>query len=165
MNIDIKNLDLGIQILFPQKHTDERGFVSEILRNDWTEFFDGGFPQQINISKSDPGVIRAWHRHSRGQIDYFLVQKGTVKICAYDGNKNSNSFGKLVEIISDENETKIVKIPGHLWHGTKTISTFPSETIYFLTKLYDYKNPDEERLDWNSTEVINPTTKKPYQWM
>lgn len=165
MKIDVENLDLGIQILFPTKNIDKRGFVSEILRNDWKEFFDGGFPQQINISHSNPGVIRAWHRHSRGQIDYFLVQKGTMKICAYDGDLSSSSYGKLIEIISDEKEMKIIKIPGHLWHGTMTTSKFPSETIYFLTKLYDYENPDEERLDWNSPTIINPNTKKPYQWI
>lgn len=165
MNLDIQNLDLGIQILFPQKNNDKRGFISEILRNDWKEFFDSDFPQQINVSKSNPGVIRAWHRHSRGQIDYFLVQKGTMKICAYDADMNSDSCGKLVEIIADEKEFKIVKIPGHLWHGTMTISKFPSETLYFLTNLYDYQNPDEERLDYDSAEIIDPKTKKPYQWI
>ena len=87
-----------------------------------------------------------------------------MNVYAYDGNVTSDSFGRLVEIIADEKELKIVKIPGHLWHGTITLSQFPSETLYFLTNLYDYQNPDEERLDYNSTEIIDPKTKKPYQW-
>mgnify|MGYP003300136121 CR=1 FL=1 len=30
--------------------------------------------------------------------------------------------------------------------------------------LYNYENPDEERLDWNDPSIIDPTTQKPYDW-
>ena len=112
--LEIENCDLGVKILTPKKNIDERGFVSEVLRSDWKEFFDGKFPEQINISKSLPGVIRAWHRHKRNQVDYFMVQQGRMKICAYDGNKESLDFGKLVEIKTVEDKLQIIKIPGHL---------------------------------------------------
>ena len=164
MILKIKNYDLGVQTLSPEINFDERGFVTEIFRTDWFDFFDGLLPKQVNLSKSKPGVIRAWHKHSRNQTDYFLVTKGTMKICVYDGNKKSDTFGKLVEIYADGEDLKIVKVPGHFWHGTKTTSSIPSETIYFLTNLYDYENPDEERMDWNDDSVINPKTKTPYDW-
>lgn len=164
MELNIKNYDLGIKTLTPKINYDDRGFVTEIFRTDWFDFFEGIVPKQVNLSKSNPGVIRAWHRHTRNQIDYFLVKKGTMKICIYDGDKNSQTFGKLVEIIVGDDELKIVKIPGHFWHGTKTVSDIPSETIYFLTNLYDYKNPDEQRLDFNDPSIIDPRTKKTYDW-
>jgi len=164
MSLDIKNYDLGIKVLTPSQNIDERGFVSEVLRSDWKEFFDGGFPQQINVSKSYPGVIRAWHKHSRKQVDYFMVQEGKMKICVYDGHMDSKSFGKLVELIVSEEKLQIIKVPGHFWHGTKTISKEPSVTIYFINNLYNYKNPDEERLPWNDSSIIDPRTKKPYDW-
>ena len=59
---------------------------------------------------------------------------------------------------------QIIKIPGHLWHGTKNIGNIPSETIYFMNNLYDYDNPDEERIDWNDPSVIDPKTQKPFDW-
>ena len=93
-----------------------------------------------------------------------MVTKGKMKICIYDGDKNSKTFGKLVEIIAGDDELKIVKVPGHFWHGTKTVSDIPSETIYFLTNLYDYENPDEQRLDFNDSSIIDPRTKKTYDW-
>ena len=164
MELNIKNYELGVKTLIPNVNYDERGFVTEIFRSDWIEFFDGIIPKQVNLSSSKPGVIRAWHRHNRNQIDYFLVKKGKMKICIYDGNKESKTFGALVEISAGEDEFKIVKVPGHFWHGTKTISDTPSETIYFLTNLYNYENPDEERLDWNDPSIIDPKTKKPYKW-
>jgi len=162
--LDIKSYDLGVKILTPKINIDERGFVSEVFRSDWKEFFDGKFPGQVNISKSNPNVIRAWHKHNRNQTDYFMVQEGTMKICAYDGNKESSTYGKLVEIKASGKKLQIIKIPGHLWHGTKTISDEPSITIYFLTNLYDYSNPDEERINWNDSLIIDPRTKKPYDW-
>ena len=164
MILKTQNYDLGVQTLNIETNFDERGFVAEIFRTDWLEFFDGVLPKQVNLSKSKPGIIRAWHRHSRNQTDYFLVTKGAMKICVYDGNKESDTFGKLVEIYADGENLKIVKVPGYFWHGTKTISSIPSETIYFLTNLYEYENPDEERMDWNDDSVINPKTKTPYDW-
>ena len=162
--MNIKNYDLGVKVLIPKKNNDARGFVSEILRDDWKEFFDGDFPKQINISKSLPGVIRAWHRHSRGQIDHFMVQTGKMKICVYDAEKDSKTFGKLVELTASGDELQIIKIPGHFWHGTMTIGQEPSITIYFINNLYNYENPDEERMPWNEPSIIDPRTKKPFDW-
>ena len=51
-----------------------------------------------------------------------------------------------------------------MWHGTKNIGNEPSETIYFMNNLYDYDNPDEERIDWNDPSVIDPKTQKPFDW-
>ncbi|MEM3648023.1 MAG: dTDP-4-dehydrorhamnose 3,5-epimerase, partial [Thermoproteota archaeon] len=81
------------------------------------------------------GIVRAWHRHLRGQTDYFIVVKGAMKICAYD-----EETGELDEIIGSEDKLQIIRIPGHYWHGTKTIGVKPSLTIYFVTKLYKNKN-------------------------
>ena len=61
---------------------DERGFFAEALRQDWQDFIDE-WTVQANLSYSYPSVVRAWHKHLRGQVDYFLVIKGAIKICAY----------------------------------------------------------------------------------
>ena len=47
---------------------DERGFFSEVLRTDWKEFLEGEQVNQINLSYSYPNIVRAWHKHTRGQI-------------------------------------------------------------------------------------------------
>jgi len=58
----------------------------------------------------------------------------------------------------------VVRIPGTYWHGTKTVGNEPSLTVYFVTKLYDYQNPDEERRPWNDPSIIDPKTGKPFDW-
>ena len=164
MELNIKNYDLGVQVLTPKINYDERGFVSEIFRNDWKGFFGKDKPTQINISKSHPGVIRAWHRHLRDQVDFFTVLKGTLKICIYDNDNESKTFGKLVEIITNGDKLQIIKVPGNFWHGTKTIGDEPSLTVYFINNMYNYDDPDEERIPWNNSSIIDSRTKRAYDW-
>ena len=149
----------GVKVFELKKIPDERGFFAEILRKDWREILGDEWIVQANLSYSYPGVIRAWHRHKRGQIDYFIVLQGAMRICAYDDQTK-----QLDEIVSTEHKLQIVRIPGHYWHGTKTIGYKPSLTLYFVTRLYDYANPDEERRPWNDPSIIDPKTGKPYDW-
>ena len=161
---EIKKFELeGILLKNLSVLPDERGFFVEAIRKDWKDLFDE-FISQANLSLSYPGMIRAWHRHARHQIDYFVVLKGAIKIVAYDGNENSKTFSKLVEIISSADRLQIVRIPGHYWHGTKTLGTEPSLTLYFVNNLYDYHSPDEERREWNDNSIIDPKTNQPYDW-
>ncbi|MGD0496239.1 MAG: dTDP-4-dehydrorhamnose 3,5-epimerase family protein [Candidatus Bathyarchaeia archaeon] len=147
---------------------DERGFFAEALRQDWKEMFLDEWITQVNVSSSYPNVVRAWHKHVRGQVDYFLVLKGAMKICAYE-----EETGKLAEVITSSEKPTIVRIPGKYLHGTKTVSNEPSLTVYFVTRLYDYKNPDEVRRPWNDQKIVpteingkkdDPRVGKPWDW-
>ena len=147
-----------------KKLPDERGFFAEILREDWSDFTQGDKIVQANLSYSYPGMIRAWHRHLRGQVDYFIVLKGAMKICAYDDEPSSATNGQLDEIVASSERLQVVRIVGKNWHGTKTISSEPSLTMYATTRLYDYKNPDEERRNWNDPKIVDPKTKQSFDW-
>jgi dTDP-4-dehydrorhamnose 3,5-epimerase len=158
----------GIKVYELKTLPDERGFLCEILRQDWKDFLEDEWIAQANLSYSYPGVVRAWHRHMRGQVDYFLVVEGAMKICAYDDEAN-----ELDEIITGERKLQLVRIPGHYWHGTRTIGDKPSLTVYFVTRLYDYERPDEERRPWNDPTIIpkvingkseDPRVGRPWDW-
>lgn len=154
----------GVKVYDLKKFPDERGFFCEIMREDWKEFHEGEFIKQANLSMSYPGIIRAWHRHNLGQVDYFIVIKGAMKICAYDDREKSATKGELVEIIASDERLQVVRIPGLYWHGTKTVSSYPSSTVYFVSLLYNYENPDEERRPWNDPTIIDPKNGKPFDW-
>jgi dTDP-4-dehydrorhamnose 3,5-epimerase len=147
---------------------DERGFFAEAFRQDWKEFFEDEQITQANLSYSYPNIVRAWHKHLKGQIDHFFVLKGAMKICAYE-----EETGKMAEVIASGEKPTVVRIPGKYFHGTKTISDTPSLTIYFVNRLYDYKNPDEHRRPWNDQTIIpteingkknDPRVGKPWDW-
>jgi len=144
----------GIVIKEIKKFVDERGFFSEILRDDWKDLLFKDQIIQFNLSYSYPGIVRAWHRHLRGQVDYFICITGAIKVCAYDDRESSKTFGELDEIILSGESLKIGRIPGILWHGYKAIGTEPIKMLYGVYQLYEYGNPDEERRPWNDPIII-----------
>jgi dTDP-4-dehydrorhamnose 3,5-epimerase len=158
----------GITIKPIKRFSDERGFFTEVMRKDWKALFAEDKIAQANLSVTYPGVIRAWHRHLRGQTDYFIVLKGAMKICAYDEKTE-----ELNEIISTGQDMQIVRMPGHYWHGFKAFGNEPAMLLYFTTNLYDYANPDEERRAWNDPTLTprsingkadDPRAGKPWDW-
>lgn len=147
-----------------KRFPDERGSFAELIREDWSDLLGGDRILQASLSVSHPGIIRAWHRHARGQVDYFAVIEGSLKICAYDDRPGSPTRGQMEEMVLSGGRLQVARIPGHYWHGTKGVSPGPSTTLYFFNKMYDAKNPDEERRPWNDPTILNPRTGKPYDW-
>ncbi len=154
----------GVRVYDLKANADERGFFAELFRHDWKELLGDDSVVQTNLSYSYPGMVRAWHRHSRGQVDYFIVLEGSLKICAYDDNQKSTTHGQLDEILASGRRLQVVRVPGHYWHGTKALGDKASLTVYCVNRLYDAKNPDEERRPWNDPGIIDPRTSKPFDW-
>lgn len=143
----------GIIVKQLKRHADERGYLMEMLREDWPEF--GGFAQTY-ISMNYPGVIRAWHYHKL-QDDYWVVPKGMVKAVVYDARKDSPTYGEVNEFFMGDNNPILLKIPVGTMHGYKTVGTEPSLLINFPTKLYNREEPDEYRAAYDSPDI-------PYDW-
>ena len=154
----------GVRSWDIKKLPDERGFFAEIMRSDLGAPLEGDTIVQSNLSMSYPGMIRAWHRHRRGQVDYFVVVRGAMKICAYDDDPASPTKGQLDEVIASAERLQVVRIPGKYWHGTKTVSPDPSMTVYMVSRMYDPKDPDEDRRAWNDPAILDPRTKAPFDW-
>ncbi len=134
-----------------KRHPDERGHLIEVLRSDWDDIFKG-FAMSY-VSKTYPGVVRAWHRHPRTrQRDTFAVLQGMAKIVVYDPDT-----GDLDEHFVGEDNPVLLSFDGSKWHGFKAIGDKPCLLINFPTKLYDYEDPDEERLPHDTEEI-------PYDW-
>jgi dTDP-4-dehydrorhamnose 3,5-epimerase len=158
----------GIKIKTVDRFIDERGFFTEVMRTDWKDLFGNDTIKQANHSFTYPNVIRAWHRHLRGQVDYFLVLKGSIKIGVYDDHS-----GELDEIVSSGLDLKVVRVPGEYWHGFKAVGNEPAMLLYFTTNLYDTSNPDEERRAWNDQTIVpklvngrkdDSRVGKPWDW-
>src|SRR5512136_1635702 len=111
----------GIKIKPITRFIDERGFFAEVMRKDWKDLFGEDSVAQSNFSFTYPNVIRAWHRHLRGQVDYFLVIKGAINICAYDDKTQ-----ELNEVVSSGSDLQVVRMPGHYWHGFKAVGNEPA---------------------------------------
>jgi len=132
---------------------DERGWLIEILRNDWEHFKEFG---QAYVTAAYPQVVKAWHMHKK-QTDNITCVKGMIKLVLHDGRKKSKTRGETNEFTIGEKNLLLVQIPPEVWHGFKTISEDYSLVLNVPTELYNYDKPDEFRLPPD-------TDKIPYDW-
>jgi len=132
---------------------DERGRLMEILRSDEELFQKFG---QLYMTTAYPGVVKGWHYHKR-QIDNFAVVKGTIKLALYDSRPESKTYREVNEFFLGEHNPILVQIPCMVLHGFKGVGTEEAIVVNCPTEVYDYKEPDEFRVDAFSKEV-------PYDW-
>lgn len=132
---------------------DERGRLTEILRSDSGLFSNFG---QVYVTSAYPGVIKAWQMH-RVQDDNVACITGMIKLVLYDGRDGSPTRGELTELFAGEHNPVLVHIPRGVFHGYKCISEKEACVVNVPTELYNYREPDEVRLDKDTDEI-------PYDW-
>src|SRR3990170_3287790 len=101
------NLIEGVIVKKLNNIHDERGFLMELLRSDWSEFERFA---QAYITSGYPGVIKAWHYHKK-QRDHFVCISGMAKLVLYDSRENSQTKGIINELFIGEMNQVLVKIP------------------------------------------------------
>ena len=132
-------------------NVDERGHLVEVFRNDWNEYNIS--PEMSYYSMTYPGIIRAWHRHLEGQIDHFVCPEGRIKVGVYDDRVDSRTQGELNTFVIGEHNQQVIRIPGECWHGFKVVGNEQALLLNFPTNLYDYEDPDEERLPPDTDKI------------
>ncbi len=94
---------------------------------------------QINYSLMYPGVIKAWHRHKL-QTDFWMCVRGHLKVGVHR-DTDSTTWS----IVIGEKKPGLLLIPETLWHGGATVANESAGLLYYVTRAFDMKNPDEER--------------------
>jgi len=132
---------------------DERGRLMEILRGDEEMFQKFG---QVYMTTTYPGVIKAWHYH-KIQTDNIAVVKGMLKVALYDPREGSPTRGEVDEFFIGEHNPLLIQVPPQVYHGWKCISEQEAIVINCPTEPYNYRNPDEYRLPFDTDQI-------PYDW-
>jgi dTDP-4-dehydrorhamnose 3,5-epimerase len=143
----------GVKVKKLRVIPDERGRLMEILRNDDECYAQFG---QVYMTTAYPGVVKGWHYHKK-QFDNMAVVKGMMKIVLYDGRKDSATFGEVNEFFAGEHNPVLIHIPPYVYHGFKCISPEEAIVVNTPTEVYNYKDPDEFRVDPHSNDI-------PYDW-
>lgn len=132
---------------------DERGRLMEVFRNDDDLYEKFG---QVYMTTNYPGVVKAWHYH-KIQTDNVVCVKGMMKVVLYDNRDDSKTKGEVNEFFIGDYNPMLVQIPPHVYHGWKCISKDESIAVSVPTEPYNYEEPDEFRLPFDSKEI-------PYDW-
>ncbi len=133
---------------------DERGYLMEILRREDEDLLSQF--GQVYMTTAYPGVVKGWHYHNK-QDDNFAVVKGMIKLVLYDLRIDAPTHGEVNEFFIGEHRPMLVHIPHGIAHGFKGIGIEEAIIINTVTEMYDYKMPDEFRIDPHSGEI-------PYDW-
>lgn len=129
----------------PQVFGDDRGYFSEIFRQDKLNAFLGyniNFCQD-NESKSSMGVLRGLHYQlaPHAQTKLVRVITGTVLDVAVDIRKGSPTFGQHVTVeLSSENKKQLL-VPRGFAHGFVVLS----KEATFAYKVDNYYAPEFDR--------------------
>jgi len=143
----------GVKVRPLRRLPDERGFLMEMLRSDWEEFEKFG---QVYVTAVYPGVVKGWHYHKL-QTDHFICVHGMAKVVLYDQREGSPTRGQVNEFFIGDLNPALIKIPPGVLHGFKGVGTELALIVNVPTELYNYAQPDEYRLPWDSPDV-------PYDW-
>jgi dTDP-4-dehydrorhamnose 3,5-epimerase len=139
----------GVRVKALRRIVDDRGWLMEIFRSDWPEFKKFG---QTYLTICKPGVVKGWHYHKL-QWDHFVPIRGNALIALFDPREGSKSKGRLMEIEVMEGEPKFIEIPPLVYHGFTPMDDEEIWVVNTPTELYNYKQPDEYRLDWDDRSI------------
>ena len=141
----------GVLIKPLRQIADERGKIMHMLRADDPSFEKFG---EIYFSVVYPGVVKAWHIHSKMTLNYAVVS-GMIKLVLYDGRPDSPTKGEIQEIFFGEDNCVLVRVPTNVINGFKGIGVKPAIVANCATLPHD---PDEiQRKDPFDSSI-------PYDW-
>ena len=139
-DVKIKKLNINL---------DDRGFLAEIIKAD-DDFFKE--IKQTNYTETHPGVIKAFHWHKK-QWDFWFVVSGSAQVVLYDLRANSPTKGETNVFYLGNDNRSVLAIPPGVAHGYRVLGNKNLGLVYYTTEVYDAKNPDEERVDFNDQKI------------
>lgn len=154
----------------PTVHNDERGYFTEIFKQNELELFLGhsvNFIQE-NETKSSFGVLRGLHYqlNPHSQTKLVRVSKGAVLDVVVDLRKDSPTFGKHIAVELTSENKKQLFIPSGFAHGFIVLE----DETRFVYKVDNYYFPDSERgiafddpelaIDWKLKKIDIKLSKK-----
>ena len=129
--------------------SDNRGYFREILRDDDKLLKRFG---QASISLTKHGIIKAFHWH-KSQDDLFYVVSGDAQVVLYDIRENSKTFKQTMTFKMNDKGHKLLFVPKKVAHGYKVLGKKPLIMLYFMSRSYKQKKPDEQRLAYDDKKI------------
>ncbi len=142
----------GVQIIPIKNFVGEDGDFSEIIRlkSGQIEGLEGVEVEQINRSRLLPNAIKGWHLHFAQDDIFYLPPSDSLLVGLWDLRKASATNGVSMKITLGAGQSSLLFIPRGVAHGMTNISGEAIDLFYFVTGQFDFKNPDERRVPWDS---------------
>ena len=143
----------GVRVIELARHADDGGAMTELARlTDGRAAGLGDFTvRQVNYSEMAPGVIKAFHLHTRQTDVWFVPASDRMLVLLLDVRKGSRTEGARQRLMLGNGASRLLVIPPGVAHGVRNLGEHPGRIIYF-TDLHFSPEPatcDEGRLPWD----------------
>lgn len=116
------------------KHVDERGWLTEVFRQD--ELEEQYFPVMGYISMTAAGVARGPHEHAH-QADFFVfLGPSNFKIYLWDNRTSSPTYMVRQVLYAGEDAPKSIIIPPGVVHAYKNVGETRGMVVNFPNRLF-----------------------------
>lgn len=138
----------------PKRFVDERGYFSEIFKNDWfrRNISDVTFVQENQSLSRTPGTIRGLHFQTEPFAQGKLVRclAGAIFDVAVDIRQDSPRFGQWTAVELTPEKGNQLWIPAGFAHGFCTLN--PNSVLcYKVTAVYSPEN--DKGVAWNDPDI------------
>lgn len=132
---------LDVELIGLRAHTDARGGLTEIFRDDWVR----ESAVQWNLVRSEPNVLRGVHVHVRHR-DYLVPLAGRLAVGLSDVRERAPTFGAARMLVLSSEQPELLVIPPGIAHGFYAAE--PATFVYGVTSYWDPQH-DELRCRWD----------------
>jgi len=155
-NLSLQSYDsqktIGSVRLLPfDLHTDDGGDFHEVarLREGMAKSPEGFALRQINRSRFNPGLVKAFHLHLKQDEIWAVHPLDRLLVGLLDVRKGSETEGVRMRVVMGGGRCNMLYIPRGVAHGGKVLDQKPVDVVYLTNQEFSLDAPDEWRLPWN----------------
>src|SRR6059036_2684255 len=143
----------GVEIVELKRFGDDGGNFTELVRANEgrAEALRDFTVHQVNYSEVEPGVIKAFHVHTRQTDVWFVPPSDRMLVVLLDVRKGSRTEGARQRVVLGNGASRLLLIPAGVAHGVRNLADRTGRIVYF-TDLHFSPEPatcDEGRLPWD----------------
>ncbi len=141
----------GVQLIDFDFYPDDGGDFFEVARlsNGFAERVTDFELRQINRSRFNPGLVKAFHLHLRQDEIWAVHPLDRLIVGLFDVRSGSETEGTHMRLVLGGGKCKLLYIPRGVAHGGAVPGQNPVDVIYLVNQQFSLDNPDEWRLPWN----------------
>ncbi len=124
----------GVVIRELKQHTDPRGWLVELFRQD--EMVPEYYPVMAYISMTKPGVARGPHEHTDQADCFCFIGPATFRLYLWDNRPDSRTYGNKAQLELGEKNPTMVIVPKGVVHGYKNIDSYDGIVYNATNRLY-----------------------------
>jgi dTDP-4-dehydrorhamnose 3,5-epimerase len=152
----------GVTLVELRRFVDDGGSMTELTR--LVRAHPQALPdfevRQVNYSEIEPGVIKAFHLHTRQTDVWYVPPSDRLLVVLLDVRTGSRTEGARMRLVLGAGASRLLAVPPGVAHGVRNLGTTTGRIVYF-TDLHFSAEPstcDEGRLPWDhaGAEVWEP---------